>query len=252
MTGVLALLLALSLTAETEPPVPLELQAELLSRVLKYDRQLPVRAGAVVKGLIVHDDGPASLGVARRLEAALAAQAQLGALPHEEKLVRFESSARLAELVRLQHPAVVVFTTGFATHAEALARELDDLDLLGDLDMIDNESLDDGPHLAFVRQLLAPNWGKGRFHLVYAADMPPLWRWLTLSTPSVIVVSSSASSFDRMRACTWIFPSPLARAEMSPSPMLTWICFTSVALKLRSTSIMMLSPVIYSRPSEAV
>ncbi|GHC02874.1 DUF4350 domain-containing protein [Thermomonas carbonis] len=52
------------------------------------------------------------------------------------------------------------------------------VDLLGDMDMIDNSSLDEGPHLAFARQLLAPNWGKGRFHLVYAADMPPLWRWL--------------------------------------------------------------------------
>lgn len=130
MTGVLALLLALSLTAETEPPVPLELQAELLSRVLKYDRQLPVRAGAVVKVLIVHDDGPASLGVARRLEAALAAQAQLGALPHEEKLVQFETTAKLAALVRLQHPAVVVFTAGFATQAEALTHELDDESVL--------------------------------------------------------------------------------------------------------------------------
>ena len=52
------------------------------------------------------------------------------------------------------------------------------VDLLGDLEMIDNASLDEGPHQAFARQLLAPNWGKGRFHLVYAADMPPLWRWL--------------------------------------------------------------------------
>ena len=52
------------------------------------------------------------------------------------------------------------------------------VDLLGDLEMIDNESLDQGPHLTFARQLLAPNWGEGRFHLVYAADMPPLWRWL--------------------------------------------------------------------------
>ena len=52
------------------------------------------------------------------------------------------------------------------------------VDLLGDLEMVDNGSLDEGPHLAFARQLLAPNWGKGRFHLVYAADMPPLWRWL--------------------------------------------------------------------------
>lgn len=30
----------------------------------------------------------------------------------------------------------------------------------------------------FARQLLALGWGAGRYHLVYAADMPPLWRWL--------------------------------------------------------------------------
>ncbi len=54
------------------------------------------------------------------------------------------------------------------------------VDLLGDLEMVDNESLDERPHRAFARQLLAPNWDKGRFHLVYAADMPPLWRWLLI------------------------------------------------------------------------
>ena len=52
------------------------------------------------------------------------------------------------------------------------------VDLLGDFEMIDNGGLDEGPHAAFARQMLAPNWGKGRFHLVYAADMAPLWRWL--------------------------------------------------------------------------
>lgn len=52
------------------------------------------------------------------------------------------------------------------------------VDLLSDLDMLDNDNLDDAPHRIFVRQLLAPNWGRGTVHLVYAADMPPLWRWL--------------------------------------------------------------------------
>jgi hypothetical protein len=52
------------------------------------------------------------------------------------------------------------------------------VDLVSSLDIVGNGQLDEGPHLAFARQLLVPNWGKGRFHLVYAADMPPLWRWL--------------------------------------------------------------------------
>jgi hypothetical protein len=38
--------------------------------------------------------------------------------------------------------------------------------------------LRDGPHRALARQLLAPNYGQGTVHLVYAAQMPSLWRTL--------------------------------------------------------------------------
>ncbi|MFT3763866.1 MAG: DUF4350 domain-containing protein [Pseudoxanthomonas sp.] len=38
--------------------------------------------------------------------------------------------------------------------------------------------LRDAPHRALARQVLAPNYGRGVVHLVYAAQMPPLWRWL--------------------------------------------------------------------------
>lgn len=36
--------------------------------------------------------------------------------------------------------------------------------------------LRDGPHRALTRQVLAPNYGKGTMHLVYAAQMHSLWR----------------------------------------------------------------------------
>ncbi|KAF1712664.1 hypothetical protein CSC70_01405 [Pseudoxanthomonas kalamensis DSM 18571] len=38
--------------------------------------------------------------------------------------------------------------------------------------------LHDGPHRALTRQVLAPNYGKGTMHLVYAAQMPSLFRSL--------------------------------------------------------------------------
>ncbi len=38
--------------------------------------------------------------------------------------------------------------------------------------------LRDGPHRALARQVLAPNYGHGTVHLVYAAEMPTLWRTL--------------------------------------------------------------------------
>lgn len=40
--------------------------------------------------------------------------------------------------------------------------------------------LRDGPHQALARQVLAPNYGRGTVHLVYAAQMPSLWRSVLL------------------------------------------------------------------------
>jgi hypothetical protein len=70
------------------------------------------------------------------------------------------------------------------------------VDLLTDFDFMANtaargfmqEALDappdgglrDGPHRALARQVLAPNYRQGTVHLVYAAEMPSLWRTLYL------------------------------------------------------------------------
>lgn len=52
------------------------------------------------------------------------------------------------------------------------------VDVLADMAMLRNEALRERTHALFVRQVLAPNWGRGTVHLVYAANMPPLWRLL--------------------------------------------------------------------------
>jgi len=52
------------------------------------------------------------------------------------------------------------------------------VDVLADVDFLRNDALNDGPHVALARQLLDPNYGEGTVHLVYAANMPPLWRLL--------------------------------------------------------------------------
>lgn len=51
-------------------------------------------------------------------------------------------------------------------------------DVLASLEFMDNHNLDEVTHLVLARQLLDPNYGKGTVHLVYAADVPPLWRLL--------------------------------------------------------------------------
>lgn len=52
------------------------------------------------------------------------------------------------------------------------------VDLLSNLDFLAGKALRDPPHRLLARQLVAPRYGEGTIHLVYAADMPPLWRWL--------------------------------------------------------------------------
>ncbi len=53
------------------------------------------------------------------------------------------------------------------------------IDVLADLDFLVNEKLEDKPHRALTRQLLQPNYARaGTFHLIYSANMPPLWRLL--------------------------------------------------------------------------
>lgn len=51
------------------------------------------------------------------------------------------------------------------------------VDVLADLDFLDNDELEDGPHHALALQLLQPNRGEGgTVHLIYSADVPSLLR----------------------------------------------------------------------------
>lgn len=52
------------------------------------------------------------------------------------------------------------------------------VDVLTDLDFATNTGLRKRGAAALARQLLAPNYRRGTVHLVYDADMPPLWKLL--------------------------------------------------------------------------
>lgn len=49
------------------------------------------------------------------------------------------------------------------------------VDVLADFDFLGNVALREAPHHRLARALLAPNWGQGTMHLIYAASVPPLW-----------------------------------------------------------------------------
>ena len=75
-------------------------------------------------------------------------------------------------------------------HGQGKVDVLADLDFLvntgqrgsmgGSIEAVPEGGLRDGPHRALARQILAPNYGRGTVHLVYAAEMPSLWRTLLL------------------------------------------------------------------------
>ena len=50
------------------------------------------------------------------------------------------------------------------------------VDVVASLDFLQGKGLENANAAALARQLLAPNYGRGSMHLVYQADVPPLWR----------------------------------------------------------------------------
>jgi len=118
-------LVALLLSADEQPVVPVELQAELLSKVLRYDRNFGARAGTDALVLIAHLDSPGSVSVARQLSLALQRQQALGGVAHHEELVRFSSAEALAAQVKERGAVVVVLAPGLAAQAPEVARALE-------------------------------------------------------------------------------------------------------------------------------
>ena len=108
-------------------------------------------------------------------------------------------------------------------HGEGHVDVLADFDFLGNqgerqgsMFLPDQEQpvggLRDGPHRALARQVLAPNYGQGTMHLVYAAQMPSLWRsvvqqgwpvWVPLMLALLAWLATHAQRFG-----PWL-PSPL-------------------------------------------
>ena len=109
------------------------------------------------------------------------------------------------------------------THGKGHVDVLADFDFLTNGDGIGSTSrrigagkvggLRDGPHRALTRQILAPNYGRGTMHLVYAAQMPSLLRMvLTQGWPvwAPLLLALFAWLWLRMQRFGPLRPSPPA------------------------------------------
>src|SRR5439155_8313230 len=100
--------------------VPLDRQAELLARVAGYDRNLLARAGDRVRVLLLTNGSePESVGLAKRMEAALGSLADIAGMPHEERVAPFTSATDLAGQCRTQRIAIVYLASGLCDKVPA-------------------------------------------------------------------------------------------------------------------------------------
>jgi uncharacterized protein DUF4154 len=117
-----AALLAAALAARAaraeDVPVPVGLQADLLYVIAGHDRNLPARAGAQVRTLVVSKPGDQAAHAAAQFRAAAAAKGTVAGLPHAVESATFTSAAALAEACQARHLAIVYLAPGF-TAAEA-------------------------------------------------------------------------------------------------------------------------------------
>ena len=126
----LAVLLGFASAAD-EPKVPLELQTELVAKVVKYDRNFAARSGTSVVGLIVYrTENASSERVGRQLLSLLGGVDKIGGLPHSEALIAFTSVDKLLAEIKDKHATMIYFAPGFEEEAPRLAAGLAGVDCL--------------------------------------------------------------------------------------------------------------------------
>jgi nucleotide-binding universal stress UspA family protein len=111
--------------------VPADLQAELLSKLVGYDRNFAKRAGSTATVLLVTDpSNPRSRMSAAVMKSELAKLDRLGGLPHREVLVTFETAAALVSHCRTERAALVYLTAGLDSDVPAIQAALAGVDVL--------------------------------------------------------------------------------------------------------------------------
>jgi hypothetical protein len=101
--------------------VPINLQADLVFMMAAQDKNLPERAGEVVRVLIVVKPGDEPARAAAQFKAAAASgKPKVAGLPHAEEVVQFGGAASLAETCKARSASIIYLAPGF-TGAEATA-----------------------------------------------------------------------------------------------------------------------------------
>src|SRR5260370_7633952 len=116
MVAVLAITLSVVRVGSAElVSVPVDRQAELLARVAGYDRNMVPRAGDRVRVLLIPSPSdPVSVGIVRRMEAALGAIPGIAGMAHDDRVAPVVSAADLSRQSPA-HPLAILFLVPLLT-----------------------------------------------------------------------------------------------------------------------------------------
>ena len=111
--------------------VPIRLQAELLSKVVAYDRNFAARARGHATVLVLVKGGNAeSERIGEQIRAELGVLAELGGLPHAEETVRYASKRAVADLCQSRAASVLYVSVGLSDEMSGIASALDGSSIL--------------------------------------------------------------------------------------------------------------------------
>jgi hypothetical protein len=117
--------------ASAETVTPAELQADLLAKLVAYDRNFIGRAGGMAEViLLAKRDDPGSKKGAMAMSFALSRIDRLGDLPHRETIVEFDSATSVARLCSKRRAAVLYVSSGLDGEIGGLRAALSDVSVL--------------------------------------------------------------------------------------------------------------------------
>jgi hypothetical protein len=105
--------------------LPYDLQAELLSKVAGYDRNLKERAGAKVRVVVSYKQGDAESEASNaRMKHALGQLPQIAGLPHTVVGVPYQGADSLRKEVQDNGAAIIYLTAGLEPQVKEIAARL--------------------------------------------------------------------------------------------------------------------------------
>jgi len=129
--GGLAAAILLGTRTAAADEIPAALQAELITRLAAYDRNMKARAGQTVNIVIVVKPGDGdSERTAAQLVSAFERIERVGALPRTVTTLTYTGAKSLADSCKANHSGVAFITAALGGEVEALRAAFDDADIL--------------------------------------------------------------------------------------------------------------------------